>query len=76
MIFQNVTIGSNKGDGKQGIPRIGNNVLIGAGAVLVGDIRVGDNAVIGANSVVLTDVPANAVVAGVPAIVKRYRNPP
>lgn len=48
-------------------PRIGNNVNIGANAVILGDIRIGDNAVIGANSVVLTDVPEGALAVGNPA---------
>lgn len=56
-------------------PVIGNNVDIGAGAKLLGRIRIGDNAVIGANAVVLCDVPAGAVAAGVPAMIKRRRQP-
>ena len=46
-----------------------------AGSVVVGDIRIGDNAIIGANSVVTKDVPPNAIVAGAPARVIRYRDP-
>ena len=52
---------------------IGNDVFIGFGAVILPDVRVGDGAVIGANSVVASDVPARAIVAGVPARVIRYR---
>ena len=68
-IFQNVTLGAN---GKNGglAPQIGNEVMIGAGAVIMGDVKVGDHAIIGANSVVLHDVPKNAVVAGIPAKLK------
>ncbi len=62
-IYQNVTIGASKG----GFPKIGNNVSIFAGAVVIGDITIGDNAIIGANAVVTKDVPANTIVAGVPA---------
>lgn len=62
-----ITIG-NKEEGRNDLcPTIGNNVTIGANAVIIGDITVGDNAVIGAGSVVVKDVPANAVVAGNPA---------
>lgn len=68
-IFQNVTFGSkwtngvNTGDA----PQVGNNVVIGAGACILGGVEIGDNSVVGANSVVTHDVPSNCVVAGVPA---------
>lgn len=52
---------------EQAFPVVEDGVTIGAHAVLVGGVRVGRNAMIGANSVVLSDVPANAVVFGVPA---------
>ena len=51
-------------------PVIGNNVDIGAGAKLLGNIRIGDNVVIGANAVVLTDVPDDSLAVGIPAIIK------
>ncbi len=57
-IYQNVTIGEVRGKA----PRIGDGCLIGAGAVLVGDIRVGDGARIGAGAVVARDVPPGATV--------------
>ncbi|WP_242983443.1 hypothetical protein [Faecalibacterium prausnitzii] len=44
--------------------------MIGAGAVILGDISVGDNSIIGANAVVLEDVPENAIAVGVPAVIK------
>jgi acetyltransferase-like isoleucine patch superfamily enzyme len=56
--------------------RVGNNVWIGYGACVLRGCSVGDNAVIGANAVVTRDVPANAVVAGVPARVIRMREAP
>ena len=56
--------------------RVGNNVWIGYGACILRGVTVGDNAVIGTNSVVTTDVPANAVVGGVPARVIRMRDEP
>ena len=65
-IFQNVTIGRNF-RGSQCYPKIGNDVVIFAGAKVFGPINIGDNVVIGANSVVIKDVPANSIVAGVPA---------
>jgi serine O-acetyltransferase len=68
-IFSNVTIGCKWSGGTNvGLPpTIGNNVMIGAGAVILGDIHIGDNSVIGANSVVLKDIPANSMAVGAPA---------
>lgn len=59
-----------------GTPYIGDNVEIGVGAKVLGHVRVGNNVIIGAQAVVVKDVPDNAVVAGVPAKVLRYRTPP
>ena len=56
--------------------RVGNNCWIGYGACILRGTTVGDNAIIGTNSVVTKDVPANAVVAGLPARVIRMRKPP
>jgi len=56
--------------------RVGNNVWIGYGACILRGVTVGDNAVIGTNAVVTRDVPANAVVVGVPARVLRMREAP
>jgi acetyltransferase-like isoleucine patch superfamily enzyme len=56
--------------------RVGNNVWIGYGAQILRGVTVGDNAIIGASAVVTRDVPANAVVAGVPARVIRMRESP
>jgi acetyltransferase-like isoleucine patch superfamily enzyme len=56
--------------------RVGNNVWIGFGACVLRGVTVGDNAVIGTNSVVTKDVPANAVVGGVPARLLRMREEP
>lgn len=70
-VNQNVTIGyTNETD----CPTIGNNVTVTTGAVVIGKCKVGDNAIIGANAVVVKDVPANAVVGGVPAKIIKYRN--
>lgn len=55
---------------------VGNNVWIGYGACILRGVRVGDNSVIGTNSVVTKDVPANAVVGGIPARIIRMREAP
>lgn len=59
-IFQNVTIGNAKGYA----PRLGDNVVIGANAVLIGNIEIGDDVTIGAGAVVVKSVPAGCVVVG------------
>lgn len=64
LIMQNVTIGSTRG---KGTPRIGNNVLLCAGAKIVGNVNIGNNVVVGANAVVVHDIPNNSIVTGVPA---------
>jgi acetyltransferase-like isoleucine patch superfamily enzyme len=55
---------------------VGSNVWIGYGACVLRGVRVGDNSIVGTNSVVTKDVPANAVVAGIPARVIRMRGAP
>lgn len=64
-IYQNVTIGGR--NGRPSYPTIGRDVIIGAGACILGDIKIGDNSTIGANAVVLDDVPDLSIVAGIPA---------
>jgi len=54
-------------------PSIGNNVDIGAGAKLLGNIKIGNDVVIGANAVVLVDVPDHSLAVGVPAVIKPRR---
>jgi serine O-acetyltransferase len=66
-IFQNVTLGgTGKEKGAKRHPTVGNRVVIGGGAKVLGNITIGDNCAIGANSVVLTDIPDKATVVGIP----------
>ena len=61
-IFHQVTIGVNERRSTKKAPRIGNNVYIGVGAKIIGDIVVGNNCIIGANAVVTKNVPDNMIV--------------
>ena len=71
-IYQGVTLGGVSTEKKKRHPTIGNNVVIGAGATILGPITVGDNVRVGAGSVVVKSVPPNSTVVGIPAkIVKR-----
>lgn len=65
IVGPNVSIGDRSG--LQRVPVIGNDVIIGAGARVIGPVKVGNGARIGANAVVLNDVPAGGVAVGVPA---------
>ena len=70
VILHGVTDGGRSGH--SGLPIIGNNVSIGAHAIILGDVKIGDNSIIGAGAVVVKDVEANTVVAGNPAkIIKK-----
>lgn len=66
-VFQNVTIGNSFSLKTFGVPTIGDNVTIFAGAKILGNIKIGDNVVVAANAVVLHDVPDNCIVGGIPA---------
>jgi len=66
-LFQGVTLGGTGKERGKRHPTLGNHVVVGAGAKILGGIKIGDNVKIGANSVVLKSVPANSTVIGVPA---------
>jgi serine O-acetyltransferase len=66
LMYHGVTLGGTSLQRVKRHPTIGNNVLIGMGAKIVGAVRVGDNCKIGANAVVNRDVPANCTVVGIP----------
>jgi serine O-acetyltransferase len=70
-IYQQVTIGQNRNK----YPVIGNNVIIYAGAKIIGDIHIGDNCIVGANAVVTKSIPDNSVVGGIPARIIKKRDP-
>jgi serine O-acetyltransferase len=66
-IYHDVTLGGTSFEKGIRHPQIGNKVIIGAGAQLLGPIHIGDNARIGSNAVVVKDVPSNSTMVGVPA---------
>lgn len=71
LIYQGVTLGGTGKDRGKRHPTLGNNVLVGAGAKLLGPFTVGSNAKIGAGAIVLSDVPEGATVTGKAASIKR-----
>jgi len=67
LIYQGVVLGGTTLQKKKRHPTLGNGVVVGAGAILLGSIKIGEGARVGAGSVVLSDVAPNTVVVGVPA---------
>jgi len=74
-LYQGVTLGGTSHQRTKRHPTLGNNVVVGVGAQLIGAITIGDNTKVGAGSVVVTSVPANATVVGVPGRVVTVRDP-
>ncbi len=70
LIYHGVTLGANKVVEGRRHPKIGNNVVIGAGAKVLGPVTIGNNVIIGANAVVTKDVPDNTIATGIPAVYK------
>ncbi|MBO4432578.1 MAG: serine O-acetyltransferase [Clostridia bacterium] len=67
LIYQGVTLGGTGKDTGKRHPTVGNNVMISAGAKVLGPLKIGENSRVAAGAVVLDDVPANSTVVGVPA---------
>lgn len=70
-LYQGVTLGGTGKDKGKRHPTLGNNVMVGAGAKILGPFRVGENAKVGANALVLSEVPPDATAVGVPARIVR-----
>lgn len=68
-MFHGVTLGGTGKEKGKRHPTIGNNVFIGCGAKILGNVTIGDNVKIGANAVILKDIEANTTVVGVPGII-------
>ncbi|MCL5408436.1 MAG: serine O-acetyltransferase [Candidatus Omnitrophica bacterium] len=71
LLYQGVVLGGVTHEKKKRHPTVDNNVVIGAGAIVLGPIEIGDNAMIGAGSVVVKSVPPNTTVVGVPGTAVR-----
>ena len=63
VIHQNCTLGDRHG----GRPTLGNNVIMYAGSMVLGNVKIGDNTIIGANTLVISDFPSNSILVGTPA---------
>lgn len=74
-LYQGVTLGGTSLLKKKRHPTLGNNVVVGAGSIIIGAITIGEGAKVGAGSVVVTPVPPHATVVGVPGRVVELRNP-
>jgi serine O-acetyltransferase len=74
LIYQGVTLGGTGNEHGKRHPTIGNNVVVGTGAKVLGSIRIGDNVKIGAGSVVVRPVPDHSTVVGIPGRVVRTRS--
>ncbi len=75
LIYHGVTLGANKAIAGRRHPKVGNNVVLGAGAKCIGAIEIGDNCQIGANAVVTKDIPANSTAVGIPAqVIKKNQS--
>ncbi|MBI5049734.1 MAG: cysteine--tRNA ligase [Nitrospirae bacterium] len=72
-LYQGVTLGGTGKERGKRHPTLGNNVVVGTGAKILGAITIGDNVKIGANSVVLKSIPDNSIVVGVPGRVTRKK---
>ena len=70
-VYQGVTLGGTGKENGKRHPTLGNNVMVGAGARVLGPFKVGDNSKIAANAVVLSEVPPNCTAVGVPARIVR-----
>lgn len=66
LLYQGVTLGGTGLEKGKRHPTLGNNIVVGTGAKVLGNISIGDNSYIGANAVVIKDVPSNSTVVGVP----------
>ncbi len=78
MLYHGVTLGGRTSSNEKRHPTLGDGVVVGTGAVLLGPIAIGADSIVGAQAVVVTDAPPNSVLTGIPAVVRprsRTRQP-
>lgn len=75
LLYHGVTLGGTGKEKGKRHPTLGNNVVIGAGAKILGPITIGDNCKVGANSVVLKNIPEGSTVVGIPGKIVQSKNP-
>ncbi|MBA5628933.1 serine O-acetyltransferase [Moheibacter lacus] len=73
-IYQNSTLGTKRLVFGNDYPEIGDNVVVGANAIIIGNVKIGNNAIIGASTLVNIDIPDNAIVVGNPMRVVGFKN--
>ncbi len=73
-LYQGVTLGGTGKDVGKRHPTLGNNIMVGAGAKILGPIKIGDNSKIAANAVVLSEIPPDSTAVGIPARVVKTNN--
>ncbi|MGV8876439.1 MAG: serine O-acetyltransferase [Rhodoglobus sp.] len=73
LLYHGVTLGGTSAQGGKRHPTLGSNVVVGAGAAILGDIFVGAGSVVGAGAVVVADAPADSLLVGVPAVARPKR---
>ena len=72
-LYQGVTLGGTGKERGKRHPTLGNNVVVGAGAKVLGNITIGDNVQIGSNAVVIRDVPSDSTVVGIPGRIVKHK---
>lgn len=73
MLYHGVTLGGRQREGGKRHPTLGDRVVVGAGAKILGPVVIGDDSAVGANAVVTRDAPANSVLVGIPAKARARR---
>ncbi|HPN88881.1 MAG TPA: serine O-acetyltransferase [Candidatus Omnitrophota bacterium] len=71
-LFQGVTLGGTGKETGKRHPTLGNNIVVGTGAKILGNIKIGSNSYVGANAVVIRDVPEHATIVGVPGHIAKH----
>jgi len=74
LLYHGVTLGGTSSAAGKRHPTIGSQVVVGAGATVLGDITIGESSVIGAGAVVLHSAPANSLLVGMPAVARPRRS--